>query len=227
MNNEDIITFIIPTIGRLTLKNSIDSLLNQTIKEWKAIIIFDGIHPNIDVDDTRIKIVEINKKGENINNAGLVRNHGISLSNTKWIGFLDDDDILSNDYIEIFNKELLQNITINLDVIIFRMKLNDRIIPKLNCDNFYVCDVGISYILKKEIFDNGIIFQPSGAEDFVHLDEIRKNGYKMMISPYIKYYVRCEEYKEDGILGERVFINISNKFIDVVGYLLLLKFFKE
>ena len=37
------ITFIIPTIGRDTLLNSINSLFNQTIKEWKAIIIFDGI----------------------------------------------------------------------------------------------------------------------------------------------------------------------------------------
>jgi len=38
-----LVTFIIPTIGRDTLQRSIDCLLEQTIQEWKAIIIFDGI----------------------------------------------------------------------------------------------------------------------------------------------------------------------------------------
>ena len=41
--NDIFITFIIPTIGRETLKNSIDSLINQTDHDWNAIIIFDGI----------------------------------------------------------------------------------------------------------------------------------------------------------------------------------------
>ena len=129
-------------------------------------------------------------------------------------------------YIEIFYKELNDN-KIDLDVIIFRMKLNDRIIPKLDSDNFYICDVGISYIFKKEIFDKGIIFLPSGAEDYVHLNEMREKGYKIMISPYIKYYVRSDEYKDDKVLGKRVFINVNNRFIDLAGYLMLLKFLKK
>ena len=42
------ITFIIPTIGRNTLTRTVISLLQQTNKNWKAIIIFDGIKSNID-----------------------------------------------------------------------------------------------------------------------------------------------------------------------------------
>lgn len=73
----DNITFIIPTIGRISLNNSINSLLNQTVKKWNAIIIFDGIKCNIENNDSRIQIIEIEKKGININSAGNVRNYGM------------------------------------------------------------------------------------------------------------------------------------------------------
>ena len=230
MKNQDSITFIIPTIGRKTLKNTIESLMKQTIKTWNAIIIFDGISSNINNNDKRIKIIEVNKKGLDINSAGLVRNHGISLAKTKWVAFIDDDDIICVDYLEVFYRELKENSELDLDVIIFRMKLEERIVPKLNTDNFYLCDVGISYVMKKEIFNNGIKFIPDGAEDFIHLDNIRKAGYKMMISPYIKYLVRRENLDNIDIdnnqIGNRVFINIENKFINFMGYLLY-NYYKE
>lgn len=230
MKNQNLVTFIIPTIGRKTLKNTIDSIMKQTIKNWNAIIIFDGITNNINNNDERIKIIEVNKKGIDINSAGLVRNYGISITQTKWVAFIDDDDIISNDYLEVFYRELKENNELDLDVIIFRMKLDERIIPKLNTDNFYLCDVGISYIMKKEIYDNGIKFIPDGAEDFIHLDNIRKEGYKMMISPYIKYFVRMEnldnENDYNNQLGNRVFINIDSKFINFMGYFLY-NYYKE
>jgi glycosyltransferase involved in cell wall biosynthesis len=103
------ITFIIPTIGRNTLENSINSLKNQTIKDWNAIIIFDGIISNIDINyinDNRIKILECDKKGININSAGEVRNYGINYVKSKWIAFLDDDDIIEDDYVETFINEI-------------------------------------------------------------------------------------------------------------------------
>lgn len=114
------VTFIIPTIGRDTLLNSINSLLNQTIEDWKAIILFDGIKKTISISDKRIKIIEIQKMGQNINSAGNIRNYGMSMVNTEWIGFLDDDDIIADDYLECFYKELqyhdeIYNKTNNLD----------------------------------------------------------------------------------------------------------------
>ena len=118
---DELITFIIPTIGRSTLINSIKSLKNQTIKDWCAIIIFDGIPSNIDVDvdDNRIKVLECDKKGININSAGEVRNYGMSFVETKWIAFLDDDDIIETDYIETFYNEinLCNDLNIDLDLI--------------------------------------------------------------------------------------------------------------
>ena len=42
------ITFIIPTVNRPSLKRAIDSLYAQTLSEWKAIIIYDGVEPSED-----------------------------------------------------------------------------------------------------------------------------------------------------------------------------------
>ena len=157
--------------------------------------------------------------GVSINNAGNVRNYGMSFVETEWIAFLDDDDIIADDYIEKFYEEYESYS--NIDVLIFRMNLGGRIIPKLKTDNFYVCDVGISFIIKKDIFDNGIKFIPDGAEDFMYLDNIRKAGYKMMISPYIKYFVKNFDDIIDNI-GNRVFINMNNSFITLIGYSMIM-----
>lgn len=227
--NNDIITFIIPTIGRPTLINSINSLKTQTINDWRAIIIFDGISCNIHIEsyinDNRFKILECEKKGLNINSAGEVRNYGMSFVETKWIAFLDDDDIIENDYIETFYNEINLYNNLDLDIIIFRMNDNGRIIPKLNSDNFYLCDVGISFIFKKEIYDEGHKFIPDGAEDFLYLDILRKLGKRIMISPYVKYYVRNSvSIKDEKNVGNRVFININNNLITLLCYYILSKY---
>jgi len=234
----DIITFIIPTIGRDTLIRTIESLLYQSIQNWIAIIIFDGLKSTIDnIKDDRIKILEIEKIGNNINGSGFVRNIGIKMANTKWIAFLDDDDTISADYIETFYNEL--NLYPLLDVLIFRMVIdnesqegnyceetnNIKIIPNLNTNNFYLCDVGISFILKKEIFENKLEFTQDGIEDFSLLDKIRNNGYKMIISPYIKYFIKSYAYDIDNIIKvsekNRVFINTGNPLITFACILFL------
>ena len=59
----EIITFIIPTIGRTTLTRTVNSLINQTNSEWNAIIIFDGIE-KIEFPDKRITSISIPKTGK-------------------------------------------------------------------------------------------------------------------------------------------------------------------
>jgi hypothetical protein len=220
-NNNVYITFIIPSIGRESLKQSIDSLIAQKDSDWNAIIIFDGINKNIDIIDIRIRYIEIEKIGDinKRNSAGLVRNIGFkNIENTKWIGFLDDDDTISEDYLEIFYKEIDLNEL--FDVLIFRMSLDDRIIPKLDAINFKLCDVGISFIIKYEIFSKGIKFIPNGIEDYALLNKIRENGYRIIISPYVKYFVRTESEKRKEF-GNRVFINMDNPLITLFCYMMI------
>lgn len=198
------VTFIIPTIGRDTLKNTIFSLLNQTNPNWNAIIIFDGICPTETMNDNRITVIQCSKLGEGHNSAGLVRNYGILLAKTEWIAFVDDDDVIKSTYVDIFLNEIIRY---ENDVIIFRMISEGQIIPNNCTDNFYINCVGISFALKKCIFDSGTIFEPSSVEDYTLLDNIRQKKYKMMISPYLLYSVRNYEIENNDTVCNRVLIN--------------------
>lgn len=197
MDEKNIITFILPTLGRNTLLNSLSSLYNLNNKNWNAIIIFDGIKNNFEINDKRIKIIEIEKSGkEDIkNSAGLVRNIGFSYVDTEWIGFLDDDDYLSPDYIDY----LINEITCipNIDACIFRMGYeNGTILPSKLDKNIIRNKVGISFAIKKYITQQ-VIFINSPFEDYIFLKNIIKLKYKIVLSSYVAYFVRTYPYKCD------------------------------
>jgi len=204
------VTFIIPTIGRETLYRSIYCLFQQTIPNWKAIIIFDGIDPILESTDKRITIVKCDNKLGKGNTAGGVRNFGMKLVDTEWIAFLDDDDTISFNYLEYFYKEL--ELMTDLDVIIFRMYHHVYgVLPRIDKTDFFKCEVGISFAIKKHFFDADVKFVPSNTEDFDLLDDIRnkKNKkYKMVISPYTKYFVKnmffSNNHDQEGV---RSYIN--------------------
>lgn len=201
--NKPLITFIIPTIGRSTLPKTLKCLINQSNPNWKAIVIFDGISSTIRTKDPRIRIIESPKLGQGTNSAGLVRNYGITFADTEWIAFVDDDDNLSRRYIDIFIEE--SSAYTMADIIIFRMRAVENLIfPAFSTDTFYKHQVGISFAVKKKVFDEGHIFIPSSIEDFSYLDGARNKKYNIMISPYVTYFVKNYEFTRYPILGNRV-----------------------
>ena len=209
------ITFIIPSIGRESLQQSIDSLIAQTDSDWNAIIIFDGVKKNIEINDDRIRYIEAPKSGNSSkrNSAGLVRNIGLDkVEDCDWIGFLDDDDTISNDYIKKLKEEDKMNH--DIDLCIFRMSYDNGYILPSDCDrNIYRGKVGISYAVKKYII-NDIKFKNNPYEDFIFLKEVQMKKYKIVISPYITYFVKSlpqinnEIYDNNKILKD---IKINNR----------------
>jgi glycosyltransferase involved in cell wall biosynthesis len=201
-NKNPFITFIIPTIGRGSLINSINSIINQNDDDWYIIIVFDGIKNNLPENfnykfnsQKKIKILEIPKVGKEDlkNNAGLVRNIGIQYASSEWIGFLDDDDYISVDYICSLKKEI--NLVPNIDLCLFRMGFdNGCILPSKFDKNIIRNKVGISFSVKRHIFDK-IKFINSPFEDYIFLKEIQKYKYKILISSYVCYFVKTEPYK--------------------------------
>lgn len=183
------ITFIIPTIGRATLDRTINSLKEQNNPNWKAIVVFDGIELK-DFKDDRVSSIKIPKTGIK-NHAGNVRNFGMEKVETEWIGFVDDDDTLSPDYVDKFEEELC--VSPDLDCVIFRMFSDRGILPQPNDQTFKFCYVGISFAIKKSI---NIKFKASQTEDFYYLKEIKNNNGKIIISPYVTYFVRMESQKQ-------------------------------
>jgi hypothetical protein len=198
------ITFIIPSIGRKTLSRTINSLENQTIGNWRAIIVFDGVKSTISITDERISIIEIKKTGVN------VRNTALKQVQTKWVGFVDDDDTLSEDYVECLFKNT--NLFEDVNTFIFRMCYEDgKILPSFKDDNFYIDSVGISFAVKTEFYkNNNLYFTPSKQEDFYYLEKIRKLNERIVILENIGYYVNCNPFK--------IYQKFNNVFINYPIY---------
>ena len=76
------------------LKQCIESLINQTLKEIEIIIVDDGskeecasLCDELASSDKRIKVVHKHNEG-----LGLARNSGIEVANGEYVGFVDSDD---------------------------------------------------------------------------------------------------------------------------------------
>lgn len=185
------ITFIIPSINRNTLNRSIDSLINQTDSRWKALVIYDGVEGK-NFLDSRITTMTIPKTGHLKSDkwpyhgeAGLVRNIGIKKSNTKWIGFLDDDDSLHRDYVKTLFKKYA-----NYDFVVWRMTTDwGGISPPINSNKIEYSKVGISFCYQNKF--NDILFEKnSNGEDFELLQKLQKATSNFVITPEVYYNIR-------------------------------------
>jgi glycosyltransferase involved in cell wall biosynthesis len=182
------ITFIIPTINRPTLKRTIESLIQQSALNWKAIVVYDGVDGE-SFDDERIKTIEIKKTGlvgPSNGQSGLVRNEGIKLVDTEWIGFLDDDDSIHKDYVKLLLEKYNE-----YDFVVWRMVYeNGVILPPLYINQLIFAAVGISFCYKKNIFKELLFSQNRDGEDFDFLMELKKQSNKFVITPEVMYNVR-------------------------------------
>jgi teichuronic acid biosynthesis glycosyltransferase TuaG len=86
-----------------TIRESVESVLNQTVDDWELLVIDDGSR-----DNTPQILAEFVKKDDRIvfltnkENRGVsyTRNKAISLAKGEWIAFLDSDDIWREDKLE-------------------------------------------------------------------------------------------------------------------------------
>jgi len=176
------ITFIIPSLGRPSLNKAIDSLDNLNSDDWKAIVVLDGVEK--DIQHEKVKVIQ----SEKIGSAGLLRNIAMQEVDTKWIGFLDDDDILYSRYIDELKLE--DDYHKELGFVLFRM-MRDRIIPRPGLYDVVQGQVGISFAIKNELVkQHDLKFVKSGPEDFHFLKNMVDLGIKGKVSDYVAYGVR-------------------------------------
>ena len=133
-------------------------------------------------------IIKIDKKGlvgPNNGQSGLVRNEGIKLCDTEWIGFLDDDDTIHPDYV----KKLFESYS-NYDFVVWRMKYkNGLIFPEPHRTDLVFARVGISFCYKNK-FDNLLFDNNRDGEDFDFLSKLKKLTSNWVITPEVYYNVR-------------------------------------
>ncbi len=106
-------SIIMPTYNRKNcIKNAVDSLFAQTYKNFELIIIDDGSTDGTDEYMKEMYQEEINNKKikyyklpEN-KGAAFARNFGLSKALYEWIGYLDTDNKMHNDFLETFVKSI-------------------------------------------------------------------------------------------------------------------------
>jgi glycosyltransferase involved in cell wall biosynthesis len=109
-------SIIMPTYNRAgCIKNAIDSLLAQTYNDFELIIIDDGSTDNTeeyvrkiydkDIESGKIKLIRYQKnKG-----AAFARNRGLEVAENDWIGYLDSDNKMHDDFLETFVDNIKKN----------------------------------------------------------------------------------------------------------------------
>ena len=176
----DLVSIVIPYYKKKKfIKQTINSVLNQTYKKFEVIIIYDDDKLS-DLDYLK-KIVSLDKRINLIINkkklgAGLSRNKGIKSSKGKYIAFLDSDDYWSKNKLKTqiafmdVNKHIISHTTYQI------VNQNNEKISIRRARNFfeiqdllYSCDIGLStVILKKNLFSKKIKFPNiKTKEDFV------------------------------------------------------------
>ena len=93
---QELVSIIMPSYNTAKyIKNSIESILNQTYKNWELLIVDDCSTDNTDeivsayLSDDRIKYL----KNEKNSGAAISRNYALREAKGKWIAFLDSDDV--------------------------------------------------------------------------------------------------------------------------------------
>lgn len=196
------ISIIIPSVGRVSLIKSLESLISQKDPDWVCHVGFDGltkqqVHPSLRIDDPRIHYHFIEKKLGKMNRrmhnfGGLVRNQLIDRVTTDWIGFLDDDDTLHQNYTTVLNYHIKTSDV--LDFLVYRMIYKDgKLIPSIKTtqvEELVGGNIGINFAAKtKFIKDNNIRFKNGPREDFNFLADIRRHGGIGKISEEVLYKV--------------------------------------
>lgn len=111
------VSIIIPVYNmEKYLRQSLDSVINQTLQDLEIICINDGscdssleILKEYAEKDNRIKIINQENQGQ-----GIARNNGIEIATGEYLGFVDPDDWIEPDMYEKAYKTLKDN---NLDFV--------------------------------------------------------------------------------------------------------------
>lgn len=112
MDDYGLISVIVPVYNaEKYLEKCINSVLNQTYSHWELILIDDG-----SLDKSKEICDKFSNKNPKIKpfhqaNAGVsaARNQGIEVANGKYIAFLDADDMLPSNSLEILVHSLIEN----------------------------------------------------------------------------------------------------------------------
>jgi glycosyltransferase involved in cell wall biosynthesis len=222
-DKESLISVIIPTYNReKTLPRAINSVLNQTYKNWELIIVDDG-----SIDNTKKilkpylknkKIKYYYKKNEGVSSA---RNLGIKKARGEYIALLDSDDEFLREKLEIQLEEM-EKFNSNFSICnSFEIRdLKSRQV--YNFQNSFLFN--LDYFMKTKI-QHSASFMVFRKNNRLHFDEnLPSLNDTDLILRYLKEnkilfvkYPLVKRYKD--LLGDRI---SSNNSMKIKGYLFMI-----
>lgn len=147
------ISVIVPVFAaEKNLGRCIDSLINQTFKDFELILIDDGspdksgeICENYEKKDKRINVIRQANSG-----AAAARNNGIRAAKGEYIGFVDSDDYTSDNYLES----------------LFTVVQNSN--PDIAVCNYFQYSAGTEPVKMCHGFDEGTVFGKRDIENILY-----------------------------------------------------------
>ncbi len=212
MNSKPSVTVVIPYKNNLKyLYAALNSVFKQTYQNYKILIIYDDENRN-DLDKIQeflnskkkkfFSSVKIKKNKKNLG-AGYSRNIGIKKSNTKYIAFLDADDIWAKNKLKFQINLMEKNNEVFSHTSYFIINKNNEIVSLRNAKKIIKfqnllksCDIGLSTVMinTKFIKKNKYYFPKiKTKEDFVLWLKITKDIKSVVgIDKKLTYYRKTE-----------------------------------
>ena len=194
------------------IEETINSIINQTYKNWEIVIIDDGSF------DTTRKIIQkyiekkipINYYYQENNGYASARNKGLELSQYDWIVLIDHDDICIKERLEIQNKNIIENPSCTLffgDALYFdKIKTFSKFENLKDKDNLqpYKLDLNKSNALKNLIIHGCFIVSSTVTFNKSVISQIGKFNTNLKINSDFDFFLR---------LSNEFNIYCSNKII--------------
>lgn len=205
-NQGDLISIVVPIYNvEQYLQRCLDSIIKQTYQNLQIILVDDGSTDNcpqicdeIEKKDNRIEV--IHKKNGGLSDA---RNTGIEKSIGEFITFIDSDDYISKDYIEILHSLIMENFAQVSIIDLYKTSKSDESYKNKNI-RVEVLDQNkaISEMLYSKLYSTsacGKLFQKSlfnniefplrkYSEDLFTIYKVLNNASKIVYSNQTCYY---------------------------------------
>lgn len=229
------ISIITPTYNRAwCIERAIQSVLNQTYKNWELIIIDDGSTDNTKeiikpyLKDKRIKYFYQKNKGVNI-----ARREGIKKATGKYVTFLDSDDELKRNALELMSSDLDLFNEKEISGIIYQAENQDGKIIKGNLKDLDTIDF-LSFIkgkwingeilplFKKEVLTTDLFPEEKGGMGGIFWNRLLKKGSRVIFKKKVLriYYIDSEDRLTGGgqtLIRAKSMINLNEHFIKEFG----------
>ena len=181
------------------LRESVNSILNQTFEDFELICIDDGSTDNslnilkeLSENDSRLRIISQENRG-----AGFSRNKGMKLSQGDYICFIDSDDYIVPEYLERTYENIISN---DSDIVMYKIGniMNNKKIPVKHHFAFEK--------IFKDIDFNDFTFDSYAIRDYI---------FNFYFAPWTKLYKKeflngyDDFHFEEGLPYEDILIHIK------------------